>query len=160
MQTTTLVAGAAILLVGWYASAVIRNYLDARKTGLPILICPIDQNSVIWIILGMKLEPYFERYLPTAFYDHIRPSIYGWDWRYKDTFWDRIGPTFILVTAGENFLWSSDVDTCQAILGRRKDFVRLKTVKSKMTVPLITLPGNSLPDIQKSSNHTERTWLE
>ena len=37
-----------------------RNYITARKTGLPIIIVPIDQNHPLWMVTCVPLRPTFK----------------------------------------------------------------------------------------------------
>jgi hypothetical protein len=49
----------------------------------------------------------------------------GWEFADKNRFHERVGPAFILVTAGMNQLWCADPAMATVILARRKDFVQL-----------------------------------
>jgi hypothetical protein len=37
-----------------------RNYIIARKTGLPIIVVPIDQNHPLWMVTCVPLRPTFK----------------------------------------------------------------------------------------------------
>jgi hypothetical protein len=37
-----------------------RNYIAARKLGLPIIIVPIDQHHIIWMLISVPLRPVFK----------------------------------------------------------------------------------------------------
>jgi hypothetical protein len=37
-----------------------RNYITARKTGLPIIVVPIDQNHPLWMVTCVPLRPKFK----------------------------------------------------------------------------------------------------
>jgi hypothetical protein len=87
---------------------------------------------VFYIIVSVPLRPVFERVLPAAFYDAIKVTIFGWEFRDKHDLHDRVGPAFILVTPGINQLLCADPAMAQVILARRKDFVQSPTASKVM----------------------------
>lgn len=56
---------------------LIRNYIKARKTGLPIIIVPIDQNHLVWMLTGVSLRPTFKVSLtrPVVWDLHVVPTV-------------------------------------------------------------------------------------
>lgn len=58
MPSLLLVAAGLLLLYFLqYPYNLGRNYLTARKTGLPIIIVPIDQNAFLWMVISVPLRP-------------------------------------------------------------------------------------------------------
>jgi hypothetical protein len=50
---------------------LIRNYMAARKTGLPVVVIPIDQNDLIWMLLSVSLRPFFQVCQPSLKTSHV-----------------------------------------------------------------------------------------
>lgn len=99
-----------------------KNYLSARKTGLPIVICPVNPYHPLWLIFSVPLRPLFEKYLPAWIYRRLNLAIYGFEFRGKmDVFGDK-GPAFVLVTCGANELSLMDPELAVEVLKRIKDF--------------------------------------
>ncbi|CAK7207575.1 hypothetical protein SEUCBS139899_010385 [Sporothrix eucalyptigena] len=136
-----LVAVLAIFGV-WLASSAHRfytNYRNARRSGWPVVLCPINTQNPLFMILNAPLRPYVKRYLPTAVYNRFHLATYGWEFRTKHTVHDRLGPVFVLVTTGTNELWCADPAVAQILLTRRKDFVSLPEAKI-----IMSLLGNNI----------------
>ncbi|KIW20435.1 hypothetical protein PV08_01010 [Exophiala spinifera] len=92
-----------VVLVGlWTLSSVYsltRNYLVARKMGLPIL-----------------------KILPRHFYERVNCASYGFEWREKSRLFKQYGPSFVLVTTGAIELSTIDPGLVAEVLRRPKDF--------------------------------------
>ncbi|KIW92230.1 uncharacterized protein Z519_07214 [Cladophialophora bantiana CBS 173.52] len=99
-----------------------KNYLSARKTGLPIIIFPLNNYHPIWMIFSVPLRPLFERFLPGWAYEPINLATYGFEFRSKNAIFEKCGPAFILVTAGSNELSLMDPELASEVLKRIKDF--------------------------------------
>ncbi|KAM5529282.1 cytochrome P450 CYP13A3 [Fusarium oxysporum f. sp. phaseoli] len=144
-----LLVAIALVPLSWMASnlwALYLNYQAARTSGLPILICPFDPENVFYMIISVPLRPVFERILPAAFYDAIKVTIFGWEFRDKHHLHDRLGPAFILVTTAINQLQCADPAMAQVILARRKDFVQSPTASKVMNFlgeNIVTADGES-----------------
>jgi hypothetical protein len=86
------------------AASLLKNYLKACRTGLPIVINPFNQINLLWLIFAPMFQEIAARWLPFSIYRLIRPGIIGYDfiegWNlYKDS----SSSTYAYVT-------SSDVD--------------------------------------------------
>lgn len=53
----TIIAGLLALYLMTFPYNLARNYITARKTGLPIIVVPIDQNHFIWMVTSVALRP-------------------------------------------------------------------------------------------------------
>ena len=126
METVSLLAALLTLFTGWYFSSVPRNYQLARKTGLPILVCPVNPANPLWLVLSSTFQPALARYLPSVIYDRIDVAIYGWEFRCRYTVNAKLGPAFILVTPARNEVWIADPEMAYAVLMRRNDFKQLE----------------------------------
>lgn len=109
----------------------IRNFLNARKSGFPSIIVPIDQNHLLWIILSVPLRPLLQKWLPKVVYERLALTIYGWE------FLEGLRPfqglaardeddkSFMLVTCGRAELSTCDPELVNEILYRTRDFYQL-----------------------------------
>lgn len=52
-----IVAGLLALYMVRFPYNLTRNYITARKMGLPIIVVPIDQNHFLWMIMSVPLRP-------------------------------------------------------------------------------------------------------
>jgi hypothetical protein len=123
--STTLVAlfSAWIISNGWF---LYRNYTIAKSSGgVPIIICPLDPDNLLWMIIKVPLRPTLKRILPRSVYDAIKISIFGWEFRDKYALHAQVGSVFWLVNPGSCELWVADPAVAQIVLARRKDFIQL-----------------------------------
>jgi hypothetical protein len=49
-----------VLYLARFPYNLARNYIAARKLGLPIIIVPIDQHHLIWMLISVPLRPVFK----------------------------------------------------------------------------------------------------
>jgi hypothetical protein len=136
MDTVTLLVGLLIFCVVRYVSALSRNYYLARRTGLPILVCPVNPGNLVWMVLSAKFQPALARYLPSIVYDHIEVAINGWQFRARYTVNAKLGPTFMLVTPARNELCTTDPDMAHAVLSRPRHFVHLELASRTFCRPI------------------------
>lgn len=126
-----VVATLALLYFSTFAYCFVRNYLNARKSGFPSIIVPIDQNHVLWMILSVPLRPWLQKYLPGFIYKRLALTIYCWEYleglrpfrelaaRGKDD------KSFMLVTCGRAEFSTRDPELVNEILYRTRDFHQL-----------------------------------
>lgn len=101
-----------------------RNYLDARKTGLCLIISPITPFELPW---------------------HICPAIFGsiikrqrWfraldqtcSWQDKNLLHEKLGSCFIHVSPGLNMLCTSDPTAIEYVYKKTKEFVKPDVMKT------------------------------
>ena len=130
-----IVGGLILLYVLSYFATLYKHYREGRATGLPLVVCPINPDNIIYMIISVPIRPLLERVLPEWIYFGIRPSIYGWEFRdrYQITH-PKVGDSFLLVSSGSPVLWIADPALGTAILQRRKDFVQQKITGVVMDV--------------------------
>jgi hypothetical protein len=115
------------LLAAYFLSSVYslyRNYRTACSSGVPVVICPVNPDNIIWVLIKVPLRPTLQKILPTFLYDQIKISIFGWEFRDKFELHSRIGNTFCLATPGGLEFWIADPEVAQVVLAKRKDFVQ------------------------------------
>ena len=125
----------ASLLAAYGASFIfnlVRNSLNARKTGFPSVVVPWDQNHFIWMVTSVPLRPVLHKTLPKWMYDRIVLCIYGWEFHERmRPFEEYAGPrgndkSYMLVTCGNLEFWTCDPEITTQILSRPRDFVQFR----------------------------------
>ena len=120
------------LLIAYFLTfiyALIRNLLNARKTRLPYIIIPWDQNHILWMVISVPLRPYFKEYLPTWLWNRIALTIYGFEFHEKLRQFDQYidgGKSYVHVGCGKFEFWTRDPEITSQILGRPRDFVQFE----------------------------------
>lgn len=60
LSLLTIIGGLVALYLARFPYNLARNYIAARKMGLPIIIVPIDQHHLIWMLISVPLRPVFK----------------------------------------------------------------------------------------------------
>lgn len=60
LSLLTIIGCLVALYLARFPYNLARNYIAARKMGLPIIIVPIDQNHLIWMLISVPLRPVFK----------------------------------------------------------------------------------------------------
>ncbi|OQO02239.1 hypothetical protein B0A48_11793 [Cryoendolithus antarcticus] len=106
----------------------LRNLYYARKSGVPVIILPWDQDNPLWIVISVPLRPVLQKILPKVVFERIVLAIYGWE------FHDKLRPfeqyaapqgndkTFFLATAGLSEITTRDPEVAWQIVSRPRDF--------------------------------------
>lgn len=121
---TTLVAAYSSTFIYCF----IRNLINGRKTGIPLILVPIDANWIPWMIGGVAFKQWFQENLPRNIYMRLATTIYGHEFAIKFAVYDKLAApqgdrkSFILVTAGRLEFWTWDSQIANQILSRPKDF--------------------------------------
>ena len=124
--TTTVL----LLYISQYVYNLIRNIINARAIGLPMVLVPVDQTSLLWSIYSPFCRDYLERLLPTQSWQRLAITIFGWEFHEKTQPFDQfaachgngIGRSYLLVGLGKLELWTADPEATQEILLRVRDF--------------------------------------
>ncbi|KAK8026496.1 hypothetical protein PG991_003552 [Apiospora marii] len=104
--------------------SLLRNYLVARKIGVPLRLLPISHGNPFWMIVDRKVVT-FLRKLPLLGNDNFtRYNWRGWEIREKCRSHLEMGPVWMHITPGRNWLYVCDPDTLVDIFRRRTDFPR------------------------------------
>ena len=98
----TLILSVVVPYVLWNCQSLFANYLKARKSGLPIYVCPMNPNNIFWMIFGIPYRGLLERLLPSFAFDRVKSAIYGWEFLSRYEPFARLGSAFILVTPNKN----------------------------------------------------------
>jgi hypothetical protein len=60
LSLLTIIGCLVALYLARFPYNLVRNYVTARKMGLPIIIVPIDQHHLIWMLISVPLRPVFK----------------------------------------------------------------------------------------------------
>lgn len=150
-MASLLVVGVAIVTIylSIFIYNLLRNLINARRSGLPYIIVPLDPNHTVWQLFSIPFLPYCERWLPKAMRDRISIITYGWEFREKlRPFKQYASPqgndeSYMLVTCGGPEFWTCDPQIVTQVLSRTNDFQQsFETVLfvSKRSTSLRTTP--------------------
>lgn len=106
----------------WSVTTLALNYRRALAMGIPIILQPVSQLNVLWMVL----ESYVFRVLaklPIGL-GSFKYSQRGWFFAEKDSSHVKYGPAFAIVTPREVSLYVADPEVFRNIYSRRTDFVR------------------------------------
>ncbi|KAF2100319.1 cytochrome P450 [Rhizodiscina lignyota] len=121
-------AVACLVYVSVLVYRLCRNILNGRKTGLPVVVVPLDQNHILWMLLAVPCRPTLKRILPNFIWERITISIYGWEFHERRKPYQKYagnGKSFMLAGCGKLELWTGDAEMTYEILRRPQDFVQL-----------------------------------
>jgi hypothetical protein len=95
-----------ILLPTYYAACIYRNYLAARKLGIPIIILPFDNLNPIWLLVSRPLHRLLTR---VGFPNVLRLRHLGMEYTEKAAPFVELGcNAFVQVTPGANWISLAD----------------------------------------------------
>ncbi|KAF9697251.1 hypothetical protein EKO04_005117 [Ascochyta lentis] len=119
---TTLLALFGVLF-SWSAITLRGNVAKAKTTGLPLLVRWIDLTNPLWMMFGSSIvlkarawgigTKHFRRFY-----------LFGWEANERHAIHAELGPAFMLVSPGHNYLCVSDPDVIADVIHRRTDFRR------------------------------------
>ena len=132
ISVSTLILCVVLSLVFWYCQSFVNNYGKAKGSGFPLYVCPLDPQSILWIVFSVPLRPIFAKCFPSFVFDRIKYTIYGWEFLYRYEPFQKLGPNFLITTPGENELWIADPEVAHAVLARRQDFTMQEMAKQIM----------------------------
>lgn len=117
--------GLSASLTLFWGFSLFRNYMAARKMGVPIRIIPIDHTNPIWMLVDRSVLTVLKRLLPfTGGTSFARYNFRGWELSDRYQSHQELGDAFVLVTPGRNWLYIADPDTLMEVFRRRVDFPR------------------------------------
>lgn len=111
---------AATLLQSWYS--LFRNYLVARKIGVPLRVIPISHLNKFWMLVDRKVLRYFKKIFGESTF--TRYNWMGWELPDRYSSHHELGDVFMIVTPGRNWLYLGHPDIVMDVVRRRNDFPR------------------------------------
>lgn len=139
--------GIALLAVlSWVSFNLLRNYMVARRIGLPIVISPITPLNYFWLICYRVFPSVLHlKRLPFGLGKWARCTYTSWTFDDKCALHDELGDLFSIVSPGSIEVVVADPNTAHDIFTRRKDFVKPARVYDQLNVfgpSLITVEGD------------------
>jgi cytochrome P450 len=118
----------------------VRNVVAARKTGLPVILVPINQDAPPWVVFSVPYRFQIKARLPTWLWNRISITIYGWEYH------DRVKPfeelakpqgndkSFVMAGLGAIELWTRDPEVANEVLRRPHDFEQAELTSTILEV--------------------------
>jgi hypothetical protein len=135
MWFLAFVVTAVVLFCSLTILPIIRNYADARRVGLPIIIVPVDPLGIFWLLIGIHFLPLI-RLLPGVLSRWTQCCEQG-SGGYVDrsALHKRYGPVFIHVNPAFNEVVVADPVAADNVMSRRKDFIKHEKAYGKLLKP-------------------------
>ncbi|KAJ4396801.1 hypothetical protein N0V93_001023 [Gnomoniopsis smithogilvyi] len=105
-----------------------RNLVNARRSGLPYIIIPWDQNSFLWMVVSVPLRPWLATHMPKWINDRLSLTIWGFEFHEKlRAFHQYAAPqgndrSYAIVTPGKLEIHTRDTEIVHDVLRRPNDF--------------------------------------
>ena len=116
--TTGILVPLVLFLVST-AWSLFRNYLTARKVGLPVVIVPISPENPLWMLLARHVLPVCQ-YIPFGNGNFTRFCHIGWEFHEKARAHIELGDAFIFASPGKNWIYMCDPDAIHDIVRRER----------------------------------------
>lgn len=102
---------------------LLRNYLVARKIGLPLRVIPIDHVNPLWMLVDTKILSFVKK-LPGVLGNNsfTRYNFRTWEMKDRCDSHHEMGDAFIIVTPRRNWLYIANPDVLMDIFRRRSEF--------------------------------------
>ncbi|KAJ5233150.1 hypothetical protein N7468_006106 [Penicillium chermesinum] len=135
------VATLALLWPLGYLYNLVKNLAAARRIGVPIVVVPVNQSSLWWLLIAPSQKLRLQRLLPRKIWERIAIAIFGFEFheklrpfeQYATAPGQEMGKTYVLVGLGWRLdLWTTDPHVTQEILTRVRDFEMPKEMKIPM----------------------------
>lgn len=112
-----------------YAFCLYRNYLAARKIGVPIRIIPIDHVNPLWLVVDRRVLSALKQ-LPGWLGNNSFTRYNYRGWEVPDRYFSHreLGDAYVLVSSRNVWLYLSDPDAVTDLARRSKEFDRETSV--------------------------------
>lgn len=145
-QLITCLGIAFLAALIWTLFTLLRNYVVARRIGLPIVVSPITPLNPFWLICYRVFPSvlYLKR-LPFGLGRWARCTYTSWTFDDKCALHDELGDLFSIVSSGSIEVVVADPTAAHDIFTRRKDFVKPSVIYDQLNVfgpSLITVEGD------------------
>lgn len=129
-----------------------QNFLHARRSGLPYIIIPWDQNAFLWMVSSVPLRPWLAAHMPKWINDRLSLTIFGFEFHEKlRAFHQYAAPqgddkSYAIVTPGKFEIHSRDTEIVYEVLRRPNDFLPMTETElfmNKFGSNVLTSSGES-----------------
>lgn len=112
-----------------------RNYLAARKIGVPLRVIPIDHINPLWMLVDTKVLSLVRR-LPGVLGDNsfTRYNYRTWEMQDRCRSHYEMGDVFMMVTPGRNWLYVANPDALMDMFRRRSEFPQCTELTEMLNV--------------------------
>ncbi|PVI04068.1 cytochrome P450 [Periconia macrospinosa] len=108
-----------LLFLASTAWGLFRNYLIARKVGLPIIIAPVSPENPIWMLLARYIVPIVQ-YIPIGNGYFSRFCHLGWEFEEKARPHIELGDAFMFATPGKNWIYLCNAEAIHDVVRRER----------------------------------------
>lgn len=143
-----------------YAFCLYRNYLAARKIGVPIRIILIDHVNPLWLVVDRRVLSALKQ-LPGWLGNNSFTRYNYRGWEVPDRYFSHreLGDAYVLVSSRNVWLYLSDPDAVTDIARRSKEFDRETSVTGLNTpCPLVIKASEILRVRQQYLMFSARTY--
>jgi cytochrome P450 len=124
MGLTKVLLAIVFLSIAYPCYSTFRNYLIARRVGLPIIISPVHPFNPLWWIIGPPLFPLMKRSPFQTIRDWALFGDIAWPFGDRGHVHQRLGTAFLVVTPGGTTLITDDPKATETCLRRINDFIK------------------------------------
>ncbi|KAK6503592.1 hypothetical protein TWF481_008605 [Arthrobotrys musiformis] len=130
MALLTAVGIVLTLYLSYFYLKLFRNWKNARKTGLPIVLIPAAQDNPLWMVVCIPLRPLLKRFLPEDIFIRLGMTMHGWENEFKFEPYKRWSipqgypKSLVLAGAGRVEVSTWDHEIIADVLRRPKDFIQ------------------------------------
>ena len=121
MQFLLLLGTLAAAYAIWYFASFLTHYRAVRKSGLPVVVVPVNVQNLPWLIASVPLRPLFQR-LPKWLAFRLEMSTYGFEFNIGQQVVEKYGGSYFHVGPGATELWCLDHEMASTIVSRPKEF--------------------------------------
>jgi hypothetical protein len=118
----TLFLAPPVAFTLWNLHCYYRNYLIARRIGIPIKFLIASGDNPVWVLVSGLVLPVLKFVFGDC--DLITYNTPGWENKNRYKMHEELGDAVIQVSAGRNWLYISDAEAASDIFKRNKDFDR------------------------------------
>ncbi|KAF2709046.1 putative cytochrome P450 [Pleomassaria siparia CBS 279.74] len=165
--TLVLLVFLVLLSSAW---SLVRNYLIARKIGVPVIIIPISSDNPIWMLTARHVLRLL-KYVPFGSGSFSRFSYPGWQFDDRYRAHQELGDVVLFTTPGLNWIYLCNADAIHDVIRRERqgEFIRPTKMLAALNVfgpNLSTLNGADWQRHRKctAASFNERTntlvWSE
>ncbi|KAI0402887.1 cytochrome P450 [Xylaria palmicola] len=137
MAYILLVVTLLFLFVSRFLYYFIRNIINSTAIGVPIVLVPVDQNHLVWLLLSTTNRRRLQKLLPIWLWNRISLTILGWEFHEQLRPFqqlsthneDELCKSFVLVGFGALDFWTVDSTAAQEICSRVHDFEVPRSLK-------------------------------
>lgn len=163
MALLTTPARVVLLLILAYtlhsSICLLRNYLAARKLGVPVRIIPVDHINPLWTLVGQRVVSILRR-LPFGLGDNnvTKYNYLGFEIPLRWKPHEEMGDVFVLCSPARNWLYLGNADIITSMLKRNSDFPHDSELTAMLDVFGPNISTVSEPPFRRA--HRQRTHVD